>query len=68
MQDRARITGFRIELNGRLKGSDRGMKQDFAFGKLGTNDFANRHVDYGKSFFVSRRGTIGVKVWVGFER
>lgn len=68
MQDRARVTGFRIELNGRLKGSDRGIKQSLAYGKIGTNDFANRHVDYGKSFFITRRGTIGVKVTVGYER
>lgn len=68
LQDRSRVTGFRIELNGRLKGSDRGIKQSFGYGKIGTNDFANRNVDFGKSYFITRRGTIGVKVTVGYER
>jgi hypothetical protein len=68
LQNRNRVTGLRLELNGRLKGSDRWMKQTMQYGKMGTNDVADKHVDYGKSYFISRRGTIGVKVTVGYER
>ncbi|KAI9096574.1 hypothetical protein DFS34DRAFT_650667 [Phlyctochytrium arcticum] len=60
-----KITGFRMEITGR-RGS-RSSTQRFAYGRLGTTDM-NSYVDFGKSYFVHKKGVTGVKVWVGYGR
>ncbi|KXS19589.1 hypothetical protein M427DRAFT_132078 [Gonapodya prolifera JEL478] len=67
MQGEGKITGFRVELSGRR--GLRSARSRVAYGRLGTNSYGTTHVDFGRAYYVSRRaGTMGVRVWVGYER
>jgi hypothetical protein len=60
-----KITGFRIEAKGR-KGS-RSQTQVVHYGKLGRGDIAKSCVDFGKSFYVHKKGVTGIKVTIGYS-
>ncbi|KAJ3328352.1 hypothetical protein HDU76_010127 [Blyttiomyces sp. JEL0837] len=61
-----KITGFRIEVNGRR--GTRTNKQILYYGKLATKDSARTFVDFGKADFYNKKGSTGVKVWIGYAR
>lgn len=61
-----RILGFRIEVKGR-RGS-RSMKSGLSYGRLDRSAAGSSHVDFAKSFFVSKRGISGVKVWINYGK
>lgn len=59
-----KIVGFKIQTKGR-KGS-RSVTSAVSYGRLGAGDSARSPLDYGKSYFVGKKGSTGVKVWVGY--
>jgi hypothetical protein len=60
-----KITGFRIQVKGRR--GLRSQKSVMTFGKMGIKDIDRTFVDFGKTAFVGRRGSNGVRVWVGYQ-
>ncbi|KAJ3214330.1 hypothetical protein HDU67_001771 [Dinochytrium kinnereticum] len=61
-----KVTGFRIEVNGRR--GTRAMRQVMHYGKLATKDSYNSHVDYGRASYYNKKGSTGVRIWVGYGR
>ncbi|KAI9336190.1 hypothetical protein DFJ73DRAFT_850634 [Zopfochytrium polystomum] len=61
-----RVTGFRIEVNGRR--GTRANRQVMQHGKLATNQTAKSFVDYGRADFYNKKGSTGVRVWIGYGR
>ncbi|KAJ3099457.1 hypothetical protein HDU97_003032 [Phlyctochytrium planicorne] len=61
-----KITGFRIEVNGRR--GTRAARQVVHYGKLATKDSHNALVDYGRSSFFNKKGSTGVRIWIGYGR
>ncbi|KAL5036916.1 hypothetical protein RTP6_004429 [Batrachochytrium dendrobatidis] len=62
-----KIIGFKITSKGR-KGP-RSVKQSVDYGKLEAGSIANVggvYVDYGKSFYVDKKGSTGIKVWITY--
>ncbi|KAJ1547638.1 hypothetical protein HK405_005313 [Cladochytrium tenue] len=58
-----RVTGFRIEINGRR--GTRAARQVLQHGRLATNNSSESYVDYGSAAFYGKKGATGVRVWVG---
>jgi hypothetical protein len=60
-----KITGFRIQVKGRR--GLRSQKSVLTFGKMGIKEMDRTFVDFGRTAFVGRRGSNGVKVWIGYQ-
>ena len=60
-----KIMGFRIQVKGR-KGS-RSVKQIVSYGKLDSNNSGKSFVDFGRSVYVHKRGSTGIKVTIGYQ-
>ncbi|KAI8821029.1 uncharacterized protein EV422DRAFT_506249 [Fimicolochytrium jonesii] len=61
-----KITGFRIEVTGRR--GNRSATQRYGYGRLGSGSVADSYVDFAKSLLVNKKGSTGVKVWIGYGR
>lgn len=61
-----KIVGFRLQVKGR-RGS-RSKKDVFGYGTLGLGDIGSYFVDFGRSHYITKRGAIGVRVWVSYAK
>ncbi|KAH6584656.1 hypothetical protein BASA60_000887 [Batrachochytrium salamandrivorans] len=62
-----KVIGFKIIAKGRR--GPRSVKQAIDYGKLESGAVASLggvYVDYGKSFYVDKKGSTGIKVWVTY--
>ncbi|KAI8901849.1 hypothetical protein BC833DRAFT_617219 [Globomyces pollinis-pini] len=62
-----KISGFRYEIKGRT--GSRSSRKSYRYGSLNcsnTSRFTGSMVDFGRSSFVTKRGSTGVKVWIAY--
>lgn len=57
-----KVLGYRIIVTGR-RGS-RSSKQVISFGKLDSRKISSSWLDYGSSHLVTKKGSMGVRVWI----
>lgn len=68
LQSACPVLGVRISASGRLGKQKKGMaqRQSLSIGKVPLGTF-NRKVDYSQGFALTKRGLVGLKVWVAFR-
>ena len=67
MTNQGKVLGFRIEVKGRR--GTRSSRQVVLYGKLNmglTNGINGSKVDFGRSVFITKRGSNGVKVYIQY--
>ncbi|KAJ1554952.1 hypothetical protein HK096_011256 [Nowakowskiella sp. JEL0078] len=61
-----KISGFRIQVNG--KRGTRASKSVVFYGRMVTGDSDKTLVDFSLTSYTDKKGSTGVRVWVGYER